>query len=380
MQEMSSRERVMHALNHRKPDRTPIFEYVMHPAVGEVFIGRSYREYQEEPQLWLAEAEEKGLEATVMAYVQARLDLAEYFSHDMLYIAPNPVPGEVNYYDPLEAIGSRFIIRHEGSPEERLAERNEQVRELLLKKLPQDCFLVYHLLRKEMDRRGLDLPVLAPAYFHGIWTDTDLMQTMLLAPDAAADHFSLATERALHLIADYCSMGIELIGIGGDFAGNRMLISGECYRQFIVPEVRKCADFIRSKGSYSVNATDGNIWPVIDDFLMGCGVDCYLEIDMKAGMDLWKLKALYGSEITFLGNMDCGAVLTFASPEEIAEITNDILSAGCSNTLVNKGYDSESSQVGGGHIFTASNAIMGSVPVDNYLAMVNAYKRRFSLV
>ncbi len=370
----------MHALTHRKPDRTPVFEYVMHPAVGEVFIGRSYLEYQEESELWLREADERGLEEAVMSYVQARLDLAEFFGHDMLYIAPNPVPGEVNYYDPLEAIGSRFILRNDGSPEERMAERNEKVQELLIKKLPQDCFLVYHFLRQEMDRRGLDLPILAPAYFHGIWTDTDLMQTMLLAPGAAADHFSLATERALHLIDDYCSLGIDLIGIGGDFAGNRMLISGECYRQFIVPEVRKCADYIRSKGSYSVNATDGNIWPVIDDFLIGCGVDGYLEIDMKAGMDLWKLKALYGSAITFLGNMDCGAVLTFASPEEIAEVTNDILAAGCSDTIESNDNDGESGQFGGGHIFTASNAIMASVPVRNYMAMVNAYKRRFSLV
>ena len=48
-----------------------------------------------------------------------------------------------------------------------------------------------------MQQRSADLPILAPAYVHGVWTDTDLMETMLLAPNVAHRHFSLATERAL---------------------------------------------------------------------------------------------------------------------------------------------------------------------------------------
>jgi len=85
---------------------------------------------------------------------------------------------------------------------------------------------------------------------------------------------------------------------------------------------------------------------------------------MNAGMDLKKLKDLYGKEIVFLGNMDCGKVLTFSSPEEIARLTMDIIEAGMGQ---------------GGHIFTASNAITSSVPPENYCAMVNAYRNRFEL-
>ena len=33
----------------------------------------------------------------------------------------------------------------------------------------------------------------------------------------------------------------------------------------------------------------------------------------------------------------------------------------------------------GGHIFTASNSITASVPLQNYLAMVNAYREYFRL-
>jgi uroporphyrinogen decarboxylase len=93
--------------------------------------------------------------------------------------------------------------------------------------------------------------------------------------------------------------------------------------------------------------------------LQGSGVDGYLEIDLHAGMELKKLKDGYGERITFLGNMDCGNTLSFSSPEDIRHETVKCLEDGLGN---------------GGHIFTASNAITDSVPIENYYAMVNAYK------
>ena len=62
--------------------------------------------------------------------------------------------------------------------------------------------------------------------------------------------------------------------------------------------------------------------------------------------------------------MDCGRILSFSPPEEIARVTRGILEAGGTR---------------GGHTFTASNAITSSVTLPNYLAMVNAYRHRFDL-
>jgi uroporphyrinogen-III decarboxylase len=187
---------------------------------------------------------------------------------------------------------------------------------------------------------------------------------MVLEPEAAREHFRLATARALKVIDDYARLRIDLVGIGGDFAGTRLLISPDSYREFIVPEVRTCARRLRQTGAFSVNASDGDLWPVIEDFLGASEVDGYLEIDLGAGMDLGRLKQLFGKRVTFLGNMDCGRILSFASTAEVERVTLEILEAG-------RGQ--------GGHIFTASNAITASVPLGNYLAMVNAYRARFGL-
>jgi uroporphyrinogen-III decarboxylase len=62
--------------------------------------------------------------------------------------------------------------------------------------------------------------------------------------------------------------------------------------------------------------------------------------------------------------MDCGNALSFEQPGGIKKLTREILEAGWGQ---------------GGHIFTASNAITASVPLQNYLAMVNAYREYFQL-
>ena len=110
-------------------------------------------------------------------------------------------------------------------------------------------------------------------------------------------------------------------------------------------------------------ASDGDLWPVIEDFLFGCEVDGYLEIDMHAGMDMRRLKAGYGDRITLYGNLDCGNTLSFGSPEEVRAHTIQCLEAG----------------MGGGHILCASNAIAAGVSLENYLAVVYAYRDMFGL-
>lgn len=139
-----------------------------------------------------------------------------------------------------------------------------------------------------MKKQKIDLPVFAPACFHGIRNDIDLMQTFLLDHETAETHFTTATKRALSIIDDYLKPGIKMIGIGGDFAWNTPLISSEAYKNFIVPEVLILLDYIRNIGGLSINATDGNLWSVIDDFLINCGTNGYMEIDFCAGIDFLK--------------------------------------------------------------------------------------------
>ena len=361
---MTNRERIFAAFNHMEVDRTPIFEYLLGGECARALAKRTYIDYTIDLSAWNNSVDELGFSETLKRYVSAKLDISELLGHDMLYVCPNPVPEKGYFYDPLVTVDTFFSLDSSVDPVERVQIRNEKVREEYLEKTSPDSFAVYAEFQDQMADRGIDLPIFAPAYFHGIWNDVDLMQTVLLSPEVAKEHFRIATIRAKQIIDQYLGQDIQIIGIGGDFAGKVPLISPEVYREFIVPEVRILADYIRSRSGFSVNATDGNIWSVIDDFIYGCGVDAYMEIDYSAGMTIGRLKKRFGKKLTLMGNMDCGTILTYAKESEIAEITHTILDEGWRN---------------GGHIFTASNAITSSVPLHNYLAMVNAYRNHFSV-
>lgn len=345
---MTSRERVTAALSHRQPDRTPWFEYVLLSPVADQLLGRTYAG---DPAHWPALVAELGWEDAVRREATDRLDLAEKLGHDLLYVVPNPPP-------PRPAAPKSPAPPWPDDPVERLLLRNEQRRHAAPWPAD-DSLLIYRILRDEMRRRDLDLPILAPAYVHGVWTDVDLLTTIGLAPEVAREHFALATRVALGAVEQYLSVGIDQFGVGGDFAGTRLLLSPAAYRDLIVPGVRAVSRRIHQAGGWAVNASDGDLWPVIEDFLFGCEVDGYLEIDSHAGMDLGRLKALYGDRTTFYGNLDCGNTLSFATPNEVRRHVLDCLEAGAGN---------------GGHVLCASNAITASVPLENYLAVVGAYR------
>ncbi len=353
LSDMTSRERVLAALNHREPDRTPIFEYVLLSPGADRLLGRRYGG---DGANWAEMVAELGWSGAVDRSARDRLDMAELLGHDMLYVGPNPP----------ERSGGPPPAHRAGPPQEdpvaALERRNQAAAEAPPPR--KDIFEIYSRLEVEMARRGVDLPIMAAAYGHGVWTDVDLMQTMVLEPEVAHRHFELATERSLALIEAYLSLGIDQVGVGGDFAGTKLIISPEAYRTFIVPEVRKLSRRIHAAGGYAVNASDGDLWPVLEDFLFGCEVDGYLEIDMHAGMDMADLKARYGDRVTLYGNLDCGITLSFGSPEEVRAHTRACLEAGMGN---------------GGHILCASNAIAASVPLENYLAVVNAHRDMFGL-
>jgi len=350
---MTSRERVEAALRHTQPDRTPIFEYVLRSPLADQLLGRTYAA---DPDHWDSIVGEKGWNAAVRQSAIDQLELALLLGHDMIFVVPNPAPADTSPVSQDEPQDDT------DDPVKRVHLRNE--RAASAPPPSDDTLLVYVYLREEMDRRGVDLPILAPACAHGVWTDVDLMQTMLLGPEVAHRHFSLATDRSLMCFWRYVSLGVDQIEIGGDFSVTRPLISPGAYREFIVPEVRTLSQRIHEADRYAVNASDGNLWPVIDDFLFGCEVDGYIEIDMHAGMDLGELKDICRNRMTLYGNLDCGTILSFGSRADVRRHTIRCIEAGMGD---------------GVHILCASNAVTASVPLENYLTVVNTYREFFGL-
>lgn len=348
---MNSLERVSAAFEHHRPDRTPAFEYVMHSPCADYYLGRPL---VSGPFRWAQAVKDLGWQAAVRQAAVDHVDLALALEHDIIYAVPCPPYPRDDWHPAPPLMGAE--------PEDRLEERVLRTEAKPPMMIPQHSMMIFEHIAAELARRDSTIVMKAPTYSHGVWDDVDLMQTMLIEPEIAHAHFAQCTRQTLALVEYYRQVGVKIIGVGGDFAGNRPLISPKAYRDFIVPGVRESAQAVRAAGCWSVNASDGNLWSVIDDFLVECEVDGYIEIDLHAGMSLDKLRAQYGKTHTFLGNLDCGNTLCFGTPDMVYDHVTECLTLGAD----------EANGGAGGHILTASNAITAAVPIANYEALRRA--------
>jgi uroporphyrinogen decarboxylase len=73
--------------------------------------------------------------------------------------------------------------------------------------------------------------------------------------------------------------------------------------------------------------------------------------------NIYELKKQFGQDISFVGNIDIGGVLTFGTPKEVIEDTRQ--------HIENLSYN-------GGYIAASSHSIIDSIPKENYFAMIEA--------
>jgi len=66
-------------------------------------------------------------------------------------------------------------------------------------------------------------------------------------------------------------------------------------------------------GAYCIKHSDGNLMKILD-MIIETGIDGINPIDPIAGMDIQKIKKMYGGSVCIIGNIDCGNLLTNGTP------------------------------------------------------------------
>jgi len=153
---------------------------------------------------------------------------------------------------------------------------------------------------------------------------------------------------------------IDIVMIGDDLAGQYgPLFSPDFYRRIVKPRQKKLVQHIRS-------LTDAKIWyhtcgSCIDLIpeLLDNGIDILNPVQISAdNMDPVELKKQYGDKIVFWGGgCDSQRVLPFASPEEIKQHVRQNI---------------EAFKTGGGYVFNNVHNIQADVPPENIVAMYDA--------
>jgi len=377
---MTSRQRVRAAFQHREPDRTPIFEREIKPPTDSVVLGRSAvhpYNWPEYMRTWAVE----GWESVMTKSADDEFELARRLGFDMIRLSLNPSrdtppperiddvtyreAGEVRRYHAESGVVENLTAREHSAEDDEAHFRKGLERTPTYDDVPDDQLFVARRIRALAEREGLDLAYYASAYSIPVAAlPAFALEWFVTEPELIARYYDMQSEHAIRFGTIMAHEGCEVIGLGGDFAGDKgPVISPRAYREHVVPHIRRQSDALHRLGVWTTNTTDGYLWDVLDDFLAGAGVDGYGEIDVAAGMDLARLKREQG-EFTFLGNLDIRHVLCSGTEEDARREMIRCIEEGWGD---------------GGHVIMTSNVVHEDVRPELYLAAIDAYREYFGL-
>lgn len=153
---------------------------------------------------------------------------------------------------------------------------------------------------------------------------------------------------------------VDIIKIGDDLGTQEsLLISPRMYRSMLKPIHADYIAFIKEHTHAKVFFhTDGDVFDLIEDFIE-IGVDILNPIQTSAGKmaNLVELKKRYGTRICFCGAIDTHRILPYGTPAEVRQEVRRVI---------------ELLGPGGGYLLGSVHTFMDEVPPENILAMVDA--------
>ena len=162
-----------------------------------------------------------------------------------------------------------------------------------------------------------------------------------------------------HFMAEVGDL-VDVVMIGDDLAGQHgPLFSGDFYRAVVKPRQKRLVGHIKSLTNAKIwYHTCGSCAALLPE-LIDNGIDVINPVQISAvKMDPRELKTRFGEKLAFWGGgCDAQHVLPFATPEEVRE-----------NVRVNV----EAFKPGGGYIFNNVHNIQAGVPAENIVALYDA--------
>ena len=188
----------------------------------------------------------------------------------------------------------------------------------------------------------------------------NLLMDYILNPDFAKRIAKKVMDYKKRVLQRAADEGADILLTGDDYSHRHApIMSPEHFREFVLPYLQEAVDVAKEKGVPFIKHTDGNIWAIMDD-IVATGIDAIDPLEPIAEMDIGKVKELYGNQIAVAGNVDCGELLSRATPEEVVEAVKETIAK---------------ASPGGGHILASSNSIHPAVKPENYQAMLETAKR-----
>ena len=340
---MNGRERFLTAMDHKQPDRIPLFDFLFQQDLFQEVLGHRPEVYNAEDavkcslkmgmdSVWIPS---DGFAGYAPAVTEGNRYKDEWGTVNAKTDSSWPIDPPVEF-----PIKNREDFRNWTCPDPHDPHRTKSVEEAL--KLAKGEIAVlggvsgpFTILFSLM---GMEDACLCSA------EDPELFQAIMRI---ATDYSIAAGEHILEAGADAIIISEDLGYNSGTF------LSPDNMRIFILPYLREMTAAFKEKGARIMLHCDGNMNGILDD-LAHSGVDAWQPLERKGRNDLGYVKKTYGDILTPVGNVDSSITLPFGSREEVIIQTLE-----CMRTA----------GPGGGYILGSDHSLHDGIPVENIFAM-----------
>lgn len=374
MNKMTSRERVMLALQHREPDRVPwdcTFTISAYMNLKR-YLGLTIKEDPRPSSNWLT--------------IQPPVELLKELCCDLYYIGLGRAKDMSSFeygmdrYKDEWGVTYRKALQPSGSFDyqfEKHPLRNAKISDLehydwpnpndagRIEGLAEKCKYLYKNTGFALVGKFSTSIFEQAFYLRGL---EQWLIDLVLNPEFAVALMDKLTNIAIGMMEvslRTCGKYIQILRFAGDDMGQQKgpIISPELFRRLIKPRFARLysaarAEFLKYNPNGKLKAhIDGDVYPIIEDYI-SMGLDILNPVQPSvAEMDHTRLKSEFGSRLSFHGGMDLQGALAFGTPAEVkAEAKKTI------TTLAVKG----------GYILAPTHYLQSDVPPENVIALRDA--------
>jgi len=178
-------------------------------------------------------------------------------------------------------------------------------------------------------------------------------------PDFYQELIERIFEQQMMLLDRLLTLPLDGILLGDDFAyQNGIMIGVERWRKYFKPYLAKMYAKIHQAGKYTLHHMCGSEAEILPE-LIEIGLDVYESVQPEAKNNSpYRLKKMYGKNITFWGGLGSQSTIPFGTPSEIKlEVSKLCKEMG----------------KGGGYILECAKPIQPETPTENVVAVIEAF-------
>ncbi len=173
---------------------------------------------------------------------------------------------------------------------------------------------------------------------------------------------------ALRIVSDFAiaaarvmlKMGVDAVLFSDDYGSSQQpLMSPAQFREYIAPELKRIASEVTRMGALPLLHSDGCIAPLLPD-IHATGMRGLHPIERCPGMELANVKKMYGNDMCLFGNVDNKDVLVNGTPADVEAMVRQCL---------------RDAAGGGGYCLTSDHSVHDDIPNENVYAIYEAGRR-----